>query len=221
MWTGAVSGPSPLLLKCAANETISRVKFAWFQRLTASSHAPEGPQGWHCYGQQPPPKGTCQSDVSSKVADFCVGKSTCDLSDKNTVAALGEPCQQSQGHLQLIVRVECTAHGDSKPSTNTVGAMRMGACANNLSPGHLSPGQVWVTVNVTVPGASTGEVHVPIQGATSGTITESGAVVWSKGKGVPGAVDGVKVIGNDGRFAIFRTGSGNYSFHSLCAAQDN
>ena len=68
--------------------------------------------------------------------------------------------------------------------------------------------------NATVPGGSTGEVHVPLLSAANGTITESGAVVWRAGVFVPGAAPGVSSGGSDGRFAWFLTASGNYSFQA-------
>merc|ERR1712125_291981 len=71
--------------------------------------------------------------------------------------------------------------------------------------------QVWATVNATVPVGSLGEVHVPVRSPKSGMISESGVVVWRDGA-VVGAVSGVSYVNNDGRFVVFATGSGNYSF---------
>lgn len=75
-------------------------------------------------------------------------------------------------------------------------------------------GTVWAVVNATVPGGSTGEVHVPLLSPTNGTITESGAVVWQAGAFIPGSSPGVRGGGSDGRFAWFFTQSGNYSFQA-------
>ena len=74
---------------------------------------------------------------------------------------------------------------------------------------------MWAVVNATVPGGSTGEVHVPLLSPTNGTITESGAVVWRAGEFVPGAAPGVAGGGADGRFAWFFTRSGNFSFQAI------
>ena len=78
----------------------------------------------------------------------------------------------------------------------------------------MPAGTVWAVVNATVPGGSTGEIHVPLLSPVSGTITESGAVVWRAGQFVPGSSLGVSGGGSDGRFAWFITQSGNYSFQA-------
>ena len=63
-----------------------------------------------------------------------------------------------------------------------------------------------------MPGGSRGEVHVPILNAYSGSISESGAVVWSDGKFAAKLPAGVRRGSNDGRFVSFKTGLGSNSF---------
>ena len=79
-------------------------------------------------------------------------------------------------------------------------------------------GQVWATVNVSVPGGSVGEVHVPILSAESGLIKESGAAVWKDGAFAEPMPVGIKAVRSDGRFVVFETGAGRSSFTSGGAA---
>ena len=77
----------------------------------------------------------------------------------------------------------------------------------------LAAGEVWAEVRVSVPGGSHGEIHVPLVSPASGTIYESGKLVWSAGRYAPaGAVHGVTPGSNDGRFVSFVTAPGNYKF---------
>ena len=194
MFTGAVGGPSPMTLLCPAGAVVADVTYA---RWGVS--APGVP--WFCWGPQPPPPGRCETDVRAKIAPLCVGRGGCNLSAVANQATLGGPCS---GNQQLIVRVSCTA-------ASAVGA-DSGEGAAGATPLVVPVGTVWAVVNATVPGGSTGEVHVPLLSAINGTITESGAVVWKAGKFIPGAAAGVRGGSSDGRFAWFFTQSGNYSF---------
>jgi hypothetical protein len=200
MFTGAVRGPSPMLLSCPAGSVVANVTMA---RWGVSS--PGAP--FFCWGPQPPPRGACETDVTAKIAPLCVGRGGCNLSAVANQAFLGGPCSGDQ---QLIVRVGCTAAG----STQAAAGARA-AAARVAPPAAASPvGTTWAVVNATVPGGSTGEVHVPLLSEVNGTITESGTVVWQAGQFVPGAA-GVTSGGTDGRFAIFKTQSGNYSFQAI------
>ena len=70
-----------------------------------------------------------------------------------------------------------------------------------------------MTVNASIPGGSTGEVHVPLhQHLVTDAIVESGKAVFRNGRFVPGAAVGVEGLRVDGRFAIFAVGAGDYSF---------
>jgi hypothetical protein len=198
MFTGAVGGPSPMVLQCPAGTVVASVTYA---RWGVS--APAAP--WFCWGPQPPPPGRCESDVRLKIAPLCVGRGGCNLSAVANQATLGGPCSGDQ---QLIVRVACTAAGAAAAV-----ASEAAAAAGRLPA--APPGTTWAVVNATVPGGSTGEVHVPLLSAANGTITESGAVVWRAGEFVPGAAVGVTGGGSDGRFAWFFTRSGNYSFQAV------
>ena len=301
--TGAVSGPAPMVLRCPARETITKLEFARFGKSTD----PSGPDGWYCYGPQPPPfaKAVCGADVAGKLAGLCVGRNTCDLSASS--AKLDNPCAPplppnncppgqhmdyveapgdngscdcdifcaadwdnqikaarphwtgatslgsntttscrcvqathwcphgkaggcaaacdkvgkpkaahvcvtgpvppppTDPNLQLIVRVACSGGSATPFATPTA--------VDDLN--ELGSGQVLATVNITVPGGSHGEVHVPIMSADSGTITQSGRVVWSKGKAASSLPRGLSFMANDGRrFAMFATGAGSWSFVS-------
>jgi hypothetical protein len=197
MYTGAVRGPSPMVLLCPADSVVTSVTYA---RWGVS--APGAP--WFCWGPQPPPPGQCETDVGPKIAPLCVGRGGCNLSAVANQAVLGGPCSGDQ---QLIVRVVCTASNAARE------AARAGAAG--LAQPAVAAGTTWAVVNATVPGGSTGEVHVPLLSTCNGTITESGAVVWDAGQFVPGAVAGVTGGGSDGRFAWFFTRSGNYSFQAV------
>ena len=301
--TGAVSGPAPMVLRCPARETITKLEFARFGKSTD----PSGPDGWYCYGPQPPPfaKAVCGADVAGKLAGLCVGRNTCDLSASS--AKLDNPCAPplppnncppgqhvdyveapgdngscdcdifcaadwdnqikaarphwtgatslgsntttscrcvqathwcphgkaggcaaacdkvgkpkaahvcvtgpvppppTDPNLQLIVRVACSGGSATPFATPTA--------VDDLN--ELGSGQVLATVNITVPGGSHGEVHVPIMSADSGTITQSGRVVWSKGQAASSLPRGLSFMANDGRrFAMFATGAGSWSFVS-------
>lgn len=209
MFTGAVRGPSPMVIRCPAGEVVTAVTYARWG--TSSAGAP-----WFCWGPQPPPKGSCETDVSAKIVPLCVGKVGCNLSTVATQATLGGPCSGSQ---QLIVRVACA--GKDVPAVRR-GVRRQspsGLDAEALAPGpstedfaETAAAAGWAVVNASVPGGSAGEVHVPLLRAGAGIISESGAVVWRDGQFVPGAAPGVSGGGSDGRFAWFVTRAGNYSF---------
>ena len=201
MWTGAVGGPSPMVLQCPAGTVVANVTYA---RWGVS--APAAP--WFCWGPQPPPPGTCETDVRLKIAPLCVGGG-CNLSAVANQATLGGPCS---GNQQLIVRVACTA---AAAAAGAAAGLAGEHAAADPRPAALPAGTTWAVVNATVPGGSTGEVHVPLLSAASGTITESGAVVWQAGAFVPGAAAGVTGGGSDGRFAWFFTRSGNFSFQAI------
>lgn len=191
-----------MTLLCPAGSVVESVTLA---RWGVS--APGAP--WFCWGPQPPPPGQCETDVSAKITPLCVGHNSCNLSAVANQGVLGGPCKGDQ---QLIVRVSCTAASAAAASTvagdvRTTGSLPTGVPA-------VSAGTVWAVVNATVPGGSTGEVHVPLLSPTNGTITESGAVVWQAGAFIPGSSSGVRGGGSDGRFAWFFTQSGNYSFQA-------
>ncbi len=196
MFTGAVRGPSPMALRCPAGAVVASVAYARW-----GLSAPAAP--WFCWGPQPPPRGQCETDVRGKIAPLCVGRGGCNLSAVANQAALGGPCAGDQ---QLIVRVVCTA--------SAARAAAAPAAARAAPPAAPPAGTTWAVVNATVPGGSTGEVHVPLLAAANGTITESGAVVWRAGQFINGAAAGVSGGGSDGRFAWFITQPGNYSFQA-------
>ena len=207
MFTGAVGGPSPMVLQCPAGTVVANVTLARW-----GLSAPAAP--WFCWGPQPPPPGRCESDVRLKIAPLCVGRGGCNLSAVANQATLGGPCTGDQ---QLIVRVACTAAAAAAPAAAAAaesGAAGLASARAGLPPA-APPGTTWAVVNATVPGGSTGEVHVPLLSAVNGTITESGAVVWQAGVFVPGAAAGVTGGGADGRFAWFFTSSGNFSFEAI------
>jgi len=183
-----------MVLQCPAGTVVANVTYA---RWGVS--APAAP--WFCWGPQPPQPGQCETDVAPKIAPLCVGRAGCNLSAVANQATLGGPCSGDQ---QLIVRVACT-------SASAPGAASEGGAGALPT---VVPGTTWAVVNATVPGGSTGEVHVPLLSTVNGTITESGAVVWQAGQFVPGAAPGVTGGGSDGRFAWFFTRSGNYSFEA-------
>jgi hypothetical protein len=207
IWTGAVSGPAPMVLSCPAHQTIAKIEFARWQRTSIA--AATSAAGWHCYGPQPPAPSACESDVAAKLAPLCVGKPGCDLSNATTVAYLGEPCSgpATQGATQIIVRVACSAAAAGK---SVVASEALFANKQALS-------ATMVIVNATVPSGSMGEVHVPLLNTDAGTITESGTVVWRDGKALQAAVPGVEFVGTDGRFAFFTTGSGQWTFSYVAA----
>ena len=118
--------------------------------------------------------------------------------------------QITQGATQLIVRISC---GGGTEALDSQGGDFVVAATQNQATTAGTAGQIWATVNVTVPSTSTGEVHVPVRSPSAGTIAEAGVVVWRDGKAVPGAI-GVKLRGSDGRFVIFDIAAGNYSFSS-------
>ena len=189
-----------MLLSCPAGAVVASVTLA---RWGVSS--PDAP--FFCWGPQPPPRGACETDVTAKIAPLCVGRGGCNLSAVANQAFLGGPCS---GNQQLIVRVECTAASGARAAEEGVAAD-----GGDARPAAGPAGTTWAVVNATVPGGSTGEVHVPLLSAASGTITESGAVVWQAGAFVPGAAAGVTGGGSDGRFAWFFTRSGNFSFQAI------
>jgi hypothetical protein len=85
-------------------------------------------------------------------------------------------------------------------------------------------------MNVTVPPGSVGELHLPKLFGAATLITESGASVWAagvetadiphvgSGAGLGSATGGkaggaaVRVVADDGRFVIFATLCGQYTF---------
>ena len=90
MFTGALRGPSPMVLQCPRGEVVSSIVYArWGESVDDWEH------GWLCWGQSwstGGPAGKCEADVAEKVAPLCVGKSGCNLSAIATAAALGDPC---------------------------------------------------------------------------------------------------------------------------------
>lgn len=307
IFTGAVSGPAPLVLRCPAGESIESITFARWGK----SSDPTGPEGWYCFGPQPPPKAACEQDVAARLAPLCVGKNSCDLSANASTAVLGNPCvppppkvcppgqhvdfveaagdngscdcesycasdwahnvkkqrpkwtgatsltnatkacqcvqathwcpakgvgcssvcdgvgkptardfcvpgdaplAPQDPNMQLIVRVACNkaqrAGRNSLPLAATAQPAAPAAKHSTLA------GQVWATVNVSVPGGSVGEVHVPILSAESGLIKESGAAVWKDGAFAEPMPVGIKAVRSDGRFVVFETGAGRSSFTS-------
>ena len=301
IFTGAVSGPAPMIYRCPKGETISKLEYARWGNNGVNAI---GPNGWYCFGKQPPPHAACEVEVSAKLSPLCIGKNSCDLSLQATTAALGDPCSpplpknscpagqhidyvdlagdngscdcksfcasawngvvktlrphwtgatalvanstkscrcvqathwcpkgtsctavcKTVGQptakdicvsgpipapppnkdLALIVRVSCSGTDDGRTP---------GQIADVPLEAHLE-GSTWATVNATVPGGSRGEVHVPILNARSGSISESGTVVWRNGKFATKLPVGVRGGGNDGRFVSFETGPGSYSFSS-------
>lgn len=160
-------------------------------------------------GPQPPPNVSCATDVSAKLAPLCVGKHSCDLSNKSTIAELGPPCSHKPpfGPQQLAVRVSC-GPASSPPAS---------ASGSASAPSSSAAAGQRVTVNITVPSGSTGEVHVPLlttAAAPTGTIKESGVTVWQDGRGSTAAPAGVKFVRDDGRFAVFSTAAGAYTFEA-------
>ena len=85
IFTGALRGPSPMVLTCPAGETISRIIYARWGLSTSA--AP-----WFCWGPQPPLAGKCEADVAATVKPLCMGKSACNLSAVANARALGDPC---------------------------------------------------------------------------------------------------------------------------------
>ena len=199
MFTGAVRGPSPMTLLCPAGSVVESVTLA---RWGVS--APGAP--WFCWGPQPPPRGQCETDVSAKISPLCVGHNSCNLSAVANQGVLGGPCKGDQ---QLIVRVGCSA-----AAAGAVAGAAGEPRTTGSPPAGVPAGTIWAVVNATVPGGSTGEVHVPLLSPANGSITESGAVVWREGQFIPGSSPGVRGGGSDGRFAWFFTQSGNYSFQA-------
>ena len=300
--TGAVTGPTAMVYRCPVGGKIRKLEYA---RWGANGAEATGPNGWYCFGPQPPPHAACEADVSAKLSPLCVGKNSCDLSTQANTAALGDPCSppppkdtcpagqhldfvdlpgdngscdcksfcasawnaelktlrphwtgatsldansttscrcvqathwcpKNKGgcasvcktvgqpkakdncvsgpapapptnpNLQLIVRVSCSDADESPAAPSQPTGLPLDT--------HV--GTSWATVNVTVPGGSRGEVHVPIISAHSGSILESGAVVWSDGKFATKMPMGVAGGSNDGRFVSFKTTSGSYSFVS-------
>ena len=88
MFTGAVSGPSPMVLQCPAGQVIKEMTYAKWGRRTDFAAG-----GWYCYGPQPPPAGTCEISVAAKLGPQCLGKASCDLSASANVDVLGNPCE--------------------------------------------------------------------------------------------------------------------------------
>ena len=67
-----------------------------------------------------------------------------------------------------------------------------------------------VSLEVSLPPGTTGEVHMPLLwlGATVG---ESGRALWRAGRAV-GQAEGIAPAGDDGKWAFFKVGSGDYRF---------
>jgi len=139
-------------------------------------------------------KNACDADVSAKLAPLCVGKPFFNLTGVSVANTLGPPCKGANTNTQLIVRIGCSAK--LPPAAAPSGAQALPRIA--------------AVVNATVPGGSVGEVHVPL----AHLITEGDRPVYRDGKAVQPGVAGVKVVGCDGRFVIFATGAGSYSFAS-------
>ena len=205
-------------------------------------------KAWFCFGPQPPPEGTCEADVGAQVSSLCAGKQVCDLGPFVNASVMGDPCHlgphantlplPAVGY-QLIARVECSASaGGSSGSGSGSGGSgssneRSDPSSESSAEGPSAPltareralladGSIF-RMNVTVPPGSTGLIHVPIpqqpQQSQEASITESGIVVWHRGKFVPGAAKGVSGAPSltDGRFVAFRTLSGNYTFAAIAA----
>jgi hypothetical protein len=85
-----------MLLRCPLHQKITKLEFARWQRIGGTAAPPTGPDGWHCYGEQPPPTNVCESDVTPKLAPLCVGLNSCDLSNHTDEASLGQPCATVQ-----------------------------------------------------------------------------------------------------------------------------
>lgn len=215
IWTGAVSGPAPLTLRCPSQSIISSIDYARFQNLAPPAAQPDGEGGWHCYLPGGGAPNHCESNVSATIATYCLGKPFCNLSDQANIATLGRPCASSApGPLQLIVRVRCSINKGFPIADRGI----LAESAPKRVSSELLDSQsrnVWVTVNVSVPGGSIGEVHVPVRnGGLQGTITESGVTVWQDDRATATAPPGVRFMYNDGRFVIFETVAGNFSFSS-------
>jgi alpha-L-rhamnosidase len=69
-----------------------------------------------------------------------------------------------------------------------------------------------LTLNVTVPASSTGQVHVPKMRLTDARITESNQLVWTTTQGFLHGVPGVVTAVEEERFVVFSTMSGQYTF---------
>ena len=75
---------------------------------------------------------------------------------------------------------------------------------------------VWV--NATVPSSSAGEIHIPLIAGDSTIVRESGNDVWRAGKFMFGD-EGVLSAQTDGRFVVFYTRGGEYTFHACADEQ--
>jgi hypothetical protein len=198
-----------MVLRCPSGQHIDSFVFArWGQSVDQSGGL------WRCWGPTSTPTSRCEADVTATVGPRCVGKPECNLSSVANAAALGGPCAapvpgSDYGPQQLFVRVHCvssSAETDRAPPLAVRMPVELDA-HNGTVP--------WAVVNATVPGGSTGEIHVPLVDATKGTITESGIVVWQNGTFVAAAGAGVARGGSDGRFAWFTVHSGYYSFEAF------
>ena len=129
----------------------------------------------------------------------------------------GKPCAAPSGGIeQLIVRIACSGSSGINNSSVTLAPVEL--TADHVPHSHQRPGHTqWAAVNASVPGGSTGLVHVPLhqQLGNSTIILESGSVVFRDNHFVQEASMGVAGLRTDGRFAIFEVGSGDYSFSAL------
>ena len=73
-----------------------------------------------------------------------------------------------------------------------------------------------LTVKVQLPVGAVADVRFPTLGTAAGTatITEGGKPVWTKGKFVPGAVEGITSAQASADAVVFAVTSGAYSFVS-------
>ena len=217
---GGLLGRSPLVLSCPRGQTVSHVAYAkWGRSLMATDGNGSPQSSWFCFGPQPPPPGECAQDVSAVIAPLCVGKAGCNLTSTASDAVLGTPCAAPSGGIeQLIVRIACSGSGGDSVNNNSATVAPAELAAGHAPHVHRrSAPAEWAIVNASVPGGSTGLVHVPLhqQLGNSTVIRESGSVVFRDNQFVHGASMGVEGLRTDGRFATFEVGSGDYSFSAL------
>lgn len=196
---------------CPAGETIASVVYAVYGKPDFNN-AP-----WRCFGPQPVPRGTCQADVSSNVAQLCVGKQSCTLTASSQM--FGNPCSLRNpdtpppGGPQLAVRIQCSGNSSTSaehrrsapPSPSRLTDATMNCTSSSLQP--------IFSLTVSVPYTSSGEIHVPlfVDGPDEQLICEGGQVVFANGAFVPG-VQGVLGGAVEDGFVRFSTTSGDFVF---------
>ena len=182
-----------LILACTDGNKMTRVDFASYGWPTGNCSG-----GFHTDAS----RRRCDAkNTAATVAEQCVGKSTCTLiaglQHGDTPGSGPDPCINCIKSLAVVL-------------SGCEGTSRFG-----IAPPPPPPKPALFRYDVTVPLGSTATVHLPMMGLmSSATIRESGDLLWSNRKLVPGEVSGVLAAqASDEQGVVMVTiGSGAYSF---------